>query len=118
MHCLVGSDLTSSISSELEMNYVMDGAVLEGVGQVIRNCSAYAAILGTFVYLKNIRVRRHRPGLRLQYVEGLEVVARFSNCALQVGSQFENLATKWVHKRCGSFQDNHYHANRINVSRN
>nr|PNR42476.1 hypothetical protein PHYPA_017306 [Physcomitrium patens] len=84
MHCLVGSDLTSSISSELEMNYVMDGAVLEGVGQVIRNCSAYAAILGTFVYLKNIRVRRHRPGLRLQYVEGLEVVARFSNCALQV----------------------------------
>ncbi|XP_024392360.1 uncharacterized protein [Physcomitrium patens] len=64
----------------------MDGAVLEGVGQVIRNCSAYAAILGTFVYLKNIRVRRHRPGLRLQYVEGLEVVARFSNCALQAAA--------------------------------
>lgn len=60
----------------------VDGAVLRGGGQVLRNSAAYAAILGKYVQFVNIRASRHRPGLRPQYIEGLEVVARLSNCTL------------------------------------
>lgn len=61
---------------------VVDGEIVNGGGQVLRNSSAYAAILGKSVHFKNIRVNRRTPGLRPQYLEGLEVVAKLSKSKL------------------------------------
>jgi RNA 3'-terminal phosphate cyclase (ATP) len=60
----------------------VDGAVVKGGGQVLRNSASYAAILGKSVQFVNIRANRRRPGLRPQYIEGLQVVAKLSKCTL------------------------------------
>ncbi|KAG0590388.1 hypothetical protein KC19_1G095700 [Ceratodon purpureus] len=60
----------------------IDGAVVKGGGQVLRNSASYAAILGKSVQFVNVRASRSRPGLRPQYIEGLEVVAKLSKCTL------------------------------------
>ena len=61
----------------------IDGTVVRGGGQVLRNSASYAAILGKSVQFVNIRASRRKPGLRPQYIEGLEVVAKLSKCTLK-----------------------------------
>ncbi|KAG0590390.1 hypothetical protein KC19_1G095900 [Ceratodon purpureus] len=78
------SDSTGSSAAVYRMEDVVkiDGAVMKGGGQVLRNSACYAAILGKSVQFVNIRASRKSPGLRSSYVEGLEIVAKLSKCTL------------------------------------
>jgi RNA 3'-terminal phosphate cyclase len=52
----------------------LDCSVLEGGGQIIRNCLAYSAVLQKPVHLFNIRSNRPKPGLSKQHLLVAQVI--------------------------------------------
>lgn len=53
---------------------VVNGGVMEGGGQILRNTVALAAILGKELSVVNIRANRPRGGgLRAQHLSGIEL---------------------------------------------
>ena len=57
----------------------IDCSILEGGGQIIRNCIAYSAILKKPIELYNIRGNRTKPGLQLQHATGVDLLRRMTN---------------------------------------
>lgn len=62
---------------------VIDGAHLEGGGQVVRASAALSALTGTPVRIEHIREGRERPGLRPQHMTAIRAVAALCDAVVE-----------------------------------
>jgi len=68
----------------------VDGAMLEGGGQLLRVAAALSAVTSTPIRVVNIRAKRPNPGLRAQHLSAMQAVARLVNAktkGLALGSR-------------------------------
>lgn len=52
---------------------------------VLRNASAYSCILSKPLQIRNIRGKRHQPGLKQQHLSGLQLLTEITNGQLHGG---------------------------------
>jgi len=63
----------------------IDGSLMEGGGQILRNSVTLSCLMKQPISIKNIRANRSKPGLKAQHLKGLELVAELSNASMEGG---------------------------------
>ncbi|KAF7778903.1 hypothetical protein Agabi119p4_3248 [Agaricus bisporus var. burnettii] len=61
---------------------IINGSILEGGGQILRNSVSLSALLQKPIRIENIRAGRSQPGLKNQHRTGLDLVARIASAQL------------------------------------
>jgi RNA 3'-terminal phosphate cyclase (ATP) len=69
----------------IPVDTVLDGSLLEGGGQILRNSVALAALLHKSLRIERIRAGRAKPGLKAQHLCGLELIADIRAATLYGG---------------------------------
>jgi len=54
----------------------IDGSQKSGSGTIVRDAVPFSALVGKELYIKNIRAKRDKPGLRAQHLKGIEASAQ------------------------------------------
>ena len=61
----------------------LDGSQKSGSGTIVRDAVLLSALVGKELYLKNIRAKRDKPGLRAQHLKGIEASAQICQGQLE-----------------------------------
>jgi len=61
----------------------IDGSQKSGSGTIVRDAVPFSALVGKELFLKNIRAKRDKPGLRAQHLKGIEASAQICQGQLE-----------------------------------
>jgi RNA 3'-terminal phosphate cyclase (ATP) len=74
----VSNDQAGAKEEAAPVVHVVDGSIMEGGGQILRNSFACCTLLHKALRVEKIRASRKPPGLRAQHAEGLVLTAALS----------------------------------------